>query len=388
MESVRRTSYVQQYNFVIQRLLPGRFVLDLAYVGSHGLRLPFANININQLPTEYLDYARANFSTAVDVNGARATSTSAFFSQQVTNPFFGLITNPNSVLVSRTVRRDQLLKAYPQYDNPQFFRPLIGASKYNGLQISTRKNYSNGLSMVGSYTFSKTMDIGGSGNNSGGGTSVEDIYNVASDYTLSNIDVPHRITTSFSYELPFGKGKRFGSHMNGALNKILGNFQTSGSMTFQSGTPVGVTAPGIGLSYAARRADRAYDVDARIDGDQMRANIRNGDFAFNPDAYIQPGDFQLGNAARNINDTRRDSYKSFNISVLKSMTFRENRHKVQLRGEFLNVLNMVVFGTPGRDVSAKDLVQNGVVIRQGTFARVTTQGNQPRIIQLVLRYSF
>lgn len=380
VEPNRRTSYLQQYNFVIQRLLPGRIVIDVAYAGSHGVRLPFPNLNMNQLPPEYLDYAKRNYSTARDANGAAATSVSQFFSQQVTNPFYGIITNPNSSLSSRTVQRWQLLKPFPQYDSPQLFRPLVGASKYNSLQLSVRKTYSHGLSLMGNYVFSKLIDIGGAGNNSGGfgGSTVEDIYNIGSDYTISNLDVPHRFTTSFSYELPTGRSKSLWKR----------GYQVSGSIMYQSGTPVTIVANGFGLGYAVRRPDRVPGESARIPGDQMRDNIRAGGFAINPNAYAQPADYTLGNAARNSSDTRRDTYKNVNLSFLKNFSVKEGKFRAQLRGEFLNAFNMVVFGTPGNNVNNRDLVQSGVVVSEGTFARVRTQGNQPRIIQLVLRMNF
>jgi len=386
----RRTTYAQLYNLIVERLLPGNMVIDVAYVGSHGVRLPFVGLNINQIPPAFLDYARQNYASARDANSVAAQNVSQFFSQQVLNPFYGVITNAKSTVSSRTVRRDQLLKSYPEYDNPRLFRPIVGASKYNSLQVSLRKSYSNGLSALASYTFSKLIDLGGSGNSQGGygGGTVDDIYNIAGDYTVSNLDVPHRLTASFSYELPFGRGKRFGRQVGALTNKLLGGLQFSGSAIWQSGTPVTVTAPGFGLSYAVRRPDRVAGVSASIAGDQMRDNIRRGGFAFDPNAYAQPADFTLGNAARNSSDTRRDTYKNLNLSLLKNFTFADGRHKVQLRGEFLNAFNMVVFGTPGTDVSNRDVVQNGVVMRRGTFARVTTQGNTPRIIQLVLRYSF
>lgn len=384
------TSYIQMYNFVIQRLLPFRFTLDAAYVGAHGVRLLFPATNLNQLPPAFLDYARQNYSLARDANGAAATSVAAFFSQQVANPFYGLITDRNSPLASRTARRDQFLKPLPQYNNPVLYRTPIGASKYNALQLSLRKTYSNGLSAMFSYSFSKLIDIGCSGNTAVacGGDRLEDIYNPASDYTISDIDIPHRFTGSFSYELPIGRHKRFGKQWGGLFHTLLGGYQISGSVMYQSGAPLGISAPGFGLSYGARRADRVPGVPAGISGDEMRANIRAGGFAFNPDAYAQPADYTLGTAARHSSDTRRDAYKNVNLSMLKNFSLREGRLKVQLRGEFLNTFNMVVFGTPGTNVSDRDLIQNGVAIRRGTFARVTTQGNQPRIVQLVLRISF
>ena len=76
------------------------------------------------------------------------------------------------------------------------------------------------------------------------------------------------------------------------------------------------------------------------------------------------------------------------MSLLKNFKLVDGKHRMQLRAEFLNAPNSVSFGTPGRDVTDRDLVQNGVLVRRGNFARVRTQGNQPRIVQLVWRYTF
>ncbi len=389
VEPNRRTAYTQQYNFVIQRQLGNNLVLDLAYVGSHGTRLPFPSINLNQLPPEYLDYARINFASARSATGVAATSVSDFFNQQVANPFFGIITNPNSPLISATVTRAQLLKPYPQYDNPALYRPLVGASKYNALQVQLQKRFSDGLSATASYTFSKAMDIGGAGNNNGGGggSTVENIYDIASDYTISNFDIPHRFTAAFSYEVPFGRGRRFGSGLNRFTNALLGGFQITGTASRQSGGPVGITAPGFGLSYAVRRANVVDGIDRSYSASEIQENIRNEGFAFNPDAFTNPSEFTLGNSARNYSDLRRDTYKNIDIGVVKNFRFKEDQ-KLQLRAEFVNAFNFVVFGTPGRDVSDKDTIVNGVVTRRGNFGRVTTQGNTPRNIQLVVRYTF
>jgi hypothetical protein len=386
----RRVSYVQQYNLMVQRLLPKRIVLDIGYVGSHGVRLPYPSINLNQLPTWMLDFARANWRSGVDANGVAATSATNFLQQQVANPFYGIITDPAAAITAKTYGRAREFYAYPQYDNIHLFRPLIGMSKYNAAQVTLRKTYSNGLSAMTSFAFAKAIDLGAAGNNSGGfgGTTVQDIYNLRGSYSLSSFDIPYRFTGVFSYDLPFGRGRRFGRTMGGFAQKLIGGWQTSGNVLWQSGTPVTITAPGIGYNYMVRFSDRVYNVAANIPGDQMRSNIRSGLYAFNPDAYAQPLDNMLGNSARNNTDVRRDSYKNVSLSVLKNFNVWNERVKAQLRGEFLNAFNMVVFGTPGTDVSNRDLIQNGVVIRQGTFARVTTQGNQPRNIQLVLRFSF
>jgi len=120
----------------------------------------------------------------------------------------------------------------------------------------------------------------------------------------------------------------------------------------------------------------------------MRTNIRNGGFAFNPVPFTTSAPFTFGTATRTYNDVRRDSYKNASLSIIRNFLFHDGARKLQIRGEFLNALNQTVFGTPGTSTGSKDVTVNGVVTQLGTFGRVTTQANQPRIIQLVARLSF
>jgi hypothetical protein len=375
VEPFRKNAYVQQWNVVVSRQLARHLVLDVAYAGNHGVRLPYRTLNINQIPSEYLDYAKANFATARDVNGVAATSVSQFFSQSVANPFFGLITNPNSTLRTATVTRGQLLKLYPQYDNPAIFNGHFGASKYNSLQVKLEKRFSLGLSANVSYVWSKTIDIGRNGNNnSGTATSIEDAFDLAGEYSISSLDIPHRFVASFSYELPFGRRKTLGKDWSGLRQALAGGWQVSGTVTRQSGSPISIVSNGFGLGFATRRPDRLPG-DASFDNAGERA--RNGDTWFNTALFAQPADFTLGNAARNFSDVRRDGYRNVDLSVLKNFLFAEGRQKIQFRGEFINAFNLVVYGTPGSNVSDP-----------ANFGRITTQGNQPRLLQLVLRYTF
>jgi hypothetical protein len=105
-------------------------------------------------------------------------------------------------------------------------------------------------------------------------------------------------------------------------------------------------------------------------------NARDGKSWFNTAAYTVPASYTIGNAARNYSDLRRDNYRNVNLSMARNFAINE-RWKAQLRGEFINALNQVVFGTPGRDVTTPS-----------TFGVITTQGNTPRTVQLVLRLTF
>ncbi|MBO0721122.1 MAG: TonB-dependent receptor, partial [Blastocatellia bacterium] len=380
VEPFRSNAYVQQWNIVISRQLSNNLVLNLAYAGNHGVRIPIRTYNFNQLPPSILDYARANFSTAVDSTGKRAASVADFFNQQVANPFYGIITDPTLALSRQTVTRAQLLYPYPQYSNPQLFNANKGASKYHAFQASLQKRFSGGLAANLSYVWSKAMDLGASATNTGtvpgNSSSIENIYDLQGEYSVSNYDVPHRFVAGFTYELPFGSKRRFGGNWHGVVNGMLGGWQLSGTATLQSGSPFPLVANGFGLNYAVRRPNRLDD-SAAFDGGEARQRARDGQTWFDTTVFKSPADYTLGSGARNYPDVRRDGYRNVDLSVLKNISFADGRHKIQLRGEFINAFNIVVVGTPGNNVNDP-----------ANFGMITTQGNTPRLIQLALRYTF
>ena len=373
VEPERRTAYNQQWNLVLQRKLAENLVLDLAYVGSRGVRLPIQQALLNQISPEMMEFARENFAAA------GATSITGFFTQPVPNPFFGIITNPNSPLRQPTVQRIQLLRRFPQYTGVTLFRPHWGKSSYNALQINLRKRFSDGLSATVNYTYSRLKDTGGVGNGAAflDATAIQNVFDFPAEYSLSTLDVPHAFVAGWNYELPFGRGKRWGKNWSGVLQAMLGGWQTAGALRWQSGTPFTVTADGFptGIGNAQRRPDRVPGVDPSISQDEARENVRKGDTWFNTGAFAPAGDYLFGNAERTSDDLRRDSYRNVNLSLLKNVKWRQ--HHVQFRVELINAFNWVVFGTPGRNVNDP-----------ATFGRVRTQGNTPRVVQFVARYTF
>jgi hypothetical protein len=362
----RPKPYNQQWNFVVQRQLLQSLVLDVAYVGSHGLHLPAASLNLNQLPPEYLDFARQYFASY------GATSAAGFFSAQVANPFANLITNPNSGLRAATVTRAQLLTPFPQYTGVTDYRPHVGSLMYNGLQISMQKRFSKGLSATGNFVWSKAIDTGGPGNNSGQGTSVENVYNIAQDKSISRFDVPKRLVASAVWEMPF-----FRRTKNPTAKILAKGWQMSGTYIWQRGTPVGITtSTGISGGFATRRPDRVQGTNAAYDIGTARQNAENGLPWFVTADFVNPSEYRMGTSARTYNDVRRDNYRNLNVSLARNFPVTE-KLRAQFRCEFLNAFNQVVFGTPGADVATPS-----------TFGLITTQGNTPRNIQLVLRLTF
>ncbi len=400
VEPKRKNSYNQQWNLVVQRQLAKNLVLDIAYVGSKGVHLPIQQVNLNQISQENLLFARDNFGAA-GACGTTANPTAActdalqFLNFAVANPFLPLVrnatTNPTgpvptgTVISGATITRLQLLRPFPQYNNVFYFRPLIGDSNYHALQINLQKRFSDGLSGTASYVWSKLLDTSGVGNGAAflDATPVQDVYNYKrGEYSLSTLDVPHRFVGSFSYELPFGRKKRFGKNLNPILNEIFGGFQISGTVTVQSGTPLLIVSNGIfgltgaGVGNAVRRPNRVGENP--INNQQFRDNARAGISVFAPlgTTFAEAPAFTFGDAARTYSDVRRDRYKNVDFSVIKNFGFNENRNKIQLRAEFLNLFNYVVFGTPGTNINSSN------------YGIVTSQGNRPRIVQLVARFTF
>lgn len=385
VEAERPNPYNMMYNLVLQRELAKNLVLDIAYVGSRGRNLPSRDINLNQISPDALAYARANFNQPGACGANACATVAAFLAQTVTNPFAGLA--PGSQINGATIPRAQLLRRFPQYLSVNLSRPHIGRSDYNALQLNLQKRFSDGWSALVNYTWSKLLDTGGVGSGASftDPTNSDDIFNFDEEYSYSTLDVPHRITASSTYDLPFGKGKRFGKDLNGFANALLGGWQVSGTAVWQRGAPLTLTNAtaflGGGSSLTTigasqRRPNRVAGVDPMFPN--LRERVRQGLPIFDSAAFTGPSDalFEFGNAARTYNDIRRDNYKNVDLSIIKNIGFNENRQKLQIRGEFLNAFNWVVFGTPGTQVGST------------TFGIITTQGNRPRIIQLVGRFTF
>jgi hypothetical protein len=399
VEPKRPNPYVMQWNLVVQRELAKNLVLDVAYVGNAGRHLPSRDVALNQISSATIDFARA------EVAAGRATSIESFFETCVPNPFAGLFptmvastcatpaafgVNGSSTtgnLNSPTIARAQLLRRFPQYTAVGLFSPHIGYSNYHALQINLQKRFSNGFSLLSNYVWSKLLDTGGGGNGVRftDPTNAEDASNYDEEYSYSTLDVPHRVTASFTYELPFGKGKYFGGDWNGLTNALLGGWQVSGTGVYQKGAPITITYQGFQLTggLAAvgnlqRRPNRVGSVNplAGNYGDRVRQGLS----VFNPDAFTGPSEanFEFG-GARTYNDIRRDNHKNIDLSIIKNVSFSEGRQKIQVRAEFLNALNLVVFAAPP---------SNQFAIGSATFGQVTGQGNRPRSIQLVGRFTF
>ncbi len=180
----------------------------------------------------------------------------------VPNPFYGQITDPRAVnLRNPTAQLFRLLRPMPHFDgtNVATAEPPAADSNYHALQMKWEKRYSKGLTMLAHYTFAKMIDNAsyGSGNYGwlGGNSSLQYIHNLRLERSLSSHDINHRAVFSGTYELPFGKGRKFGSNMNRGLDWLLGGWDVSGIATLSGGMPLQVTQAGGNIWDGTQRPD-------------------------------------------------------------------------------------------------------------------------------------
>jgi hypothetical protein len=218
----RPDPYMEQWMVGVQYALTKNDLIDVSYVGSHGVKLAQGSLNFNQLPTADLSQGNQLL-------------------QQVTNPYYGKITGSGCGLSSPTVALGQLLLPYPEFCSVSMAQPLGSFSHYNALEMSFTHRWSSGLSLLASYTYSRFTDNTVGTTSWLGQTPIRDNYNLAAEKSLDAADTPNSLVVTYIYELPIGKGKKAGMNMNPVANAIVGGWQIAGVTTFKSGFPIAIT---------------------------------------------------------------------------------------------------------------------------------------------------
>jgi hypothetical protein len=341
--------YYEQWNFGVQRQLPGNMLIEAAYVGAHGVHLAdFAGAAYNALPDQYLSLGNALY-------------------ESLPNPFYGKVPATSSLGASETTTRMQLLLPHPYFTGLTGQAAHIATSRYNGVQIKADKRFSHGLSSLVSYTFSKNMD-NASTTDGLSGLGHQDSNNRSLDNSVSAFDRSHVLNINFSYELPFGVGKPFASSLQTpGLKQLVGGWQLSSILTFASGLPIPITC-GI-CSFPATRPNLVGDPNKGAGGtNQERLNRY-----FNTDAFTANEPFHYGNVPRYFGNLRGPGQANTNLAMMKNTVFGE-RYRVQFRAEFFNLFNRVEFGLPDGNLGSS------------TFGVISSQVNLPRQIQFGLKF--
>lgn len=344
--STMTTPYNAQWNFSIGQNFGQSTVLEVAYAGNKGTHLPLS-WQMDQLADSQI---RPN-AGLLDV---------------VPNPFFGII--PVGVMSNRNVQRGELLTPFPQYPGVSYAGTMWGNSNFHSLQVSFKKQFSRAGNLVLAYTWSKLIADGG--DNAWDSSGFRNFNCRACERSISPYDYRHRIVTSYTYELPFGKGKQFGGGWNGFLNAALGQWQVNGIMTLSSGSPLQMLTTGnTSFSFGGGQRPDSTGVNAALDNPTLAR-------WFDTEAFRLPAQYTFGNMGRMHPSLRSDFVELFDLSVFKRFQVSGERVSLELRGEFFNALNHPVFGAPNTTVG------------NAQFGRVTGTANAPRQTQLALKLLF
>jgi Carboxypeptidase regulatory-like domain/TonB-dependent Receptor Plug Domain/TonB dependent receptor len=374
--------YFQQFNASIQYEIFRDAVLQVAYVGSRGLRL------YRQL----------------DINQARVAS----LRHPITNAVTG------EVITLNTLENAPLRAPFQGADPASvFMNQSAGQSTYHSLQATFNLRMSYGVQLYAAYTFSKSMDdtpFAGGGANTDGTLDTSNALDSAlatgnpldprANRGLSDFDRTHRFVLSFVWDLPTPK------FSDSSRTKLLlfSNWQVSGIVTSMSGLPINIFDLTGGTLYglfSGSRPSWAPGATLRM----AKSNVPPG-FYFNPYAFaqalVQPGQpipsahdptalagvvgTDYGNVGRNI--LRGPSQANLDFSILKRFTLTESK-VLEFRAGFFNALNQVSKSNPVGELSNATLDPiNGHVLDPGNFGRILGANSSPRIIQLSLKLNF
>jgi hypothetical protein len=331
--------YTTRWNFNIQRSLGSNLLLEVGYIGSIGEKLPVSR-GLNYYPD-------SNFSRSPTRDQANIDRLTAV----VANPFRGLI--PGTGLNGNTTNFENLLRPYPQFNGTGGFAEeaqTVGYSNFHMFQVRLDKRFTNGFQFLTNFQWSKFLEATGY------------LYDAAPslEYRIAGEDRPLRFVGSGTYDLPFGRGKKFGSGVGPWTDRLIGGWLVAGIFNWQSGAPVGwgnLIYFGGDLQWDARNLARTFDT-SRFETNATRQLERN---------------------ARSFNSgfTTYRTDKIFNIdfSVIKSIPIYE-RVRLQFRAETFNLANHAIFNGPDTGATSRN------------FGVITSQANLPRTTQLALRLSF
>ncbi len=346
---------IHRYQVTVQRELPKQWLLEVGYVGSHGYNLT-TDSDLNPVPAQYLSTSQSRDQAAID-----------FLGTQVPNPFVGLL--PTG-FTGANVARSQLLRPFPQFSGVSS-QNTDGTSQYDSAQISLQKRYTHGYSIITTYTRSHYTER----------VFLLNATDTTYEKRLARDDVPHRFTAAILFELPFGRGRKWGSDAGGTLNAFIGGWSINAIGQLQSGRP---------LDFGGRNIYFNGDLDAleaTYTDDPARKAWDVSGFYFH-DAAVQTNGVddpvkQLGdpriNLASNLRyfPSRVDGLRSpflnlWDISIVKQVPL-SGRVRMQFNIEFLNATNRVVYNDANTNP------------RDAGFGTVTSQNNLPRDIQLAAK---
>lgn len=386
-----RPGMIENWSLEVQHELLPDLILDVAYVGEHSTHLRTNFDAVNSLRPSSLSLGNL-LNASISSPEAQAAGI---------NPPYS--TFPSNAIVA------QALVPFPQYFgfNTDGALENLGQSTYNALQASVRRRFRNGLTLMASYTWSKTLTDADAAlpffATLHGGGSAQNPFDLKGEKAISNQDVPHALVLSYVYDLPVGKGKRF-LDKGGVINRVVGGWQIGGIQRYQSGQP---------LSFCCATGAPAFAGGFRYDlvpGQQIFSQqFLSGHFdpvhdpLFNTAAFSDPNagvstsndPYVFGTMSRTIGNVRMFKFDSEDFSLTKRTQIKENVNLL-FRATATDAFNRHIFNRPFNLNPAPNSIAQGDCKAAppqppvNTFGCLDTSSTVlgPRVMQLELRLEF
>ena len=407
---------VHQWSLSLQRELPLKMVMQMAYIGRRGMHLLFAGnrnqINADPILGDFLIMQNniklgcqaggtgcpAGVTGAVPSFVSSGILTAAFVNSATTRD--ELLLNAAGSFAERIEGTTLALRLRPnqQFSNITYI-DNAGDSNYHAFQFTLRRRFAAGFGLGLAYTFGKSIDnqsVDPVGAASGGGLTTTtsrapiDVRNLRNERARSDFDRRHVLTTTAVWQLPIGRGRTFFSNAPGWLNQIVGGWTINGISTFMTGEPFSVAS-------GVRTSNSAHESRAVVLDPSLRAKLQDKPGVIGPVVFQDTTGFAIpapgeNGAGRNIFNA--PSYYNLDLGVIKTFSLTE-RVKLDFRTEFFNVLNRPNFDNP-RDASAGSPRLTSALFAQtccATVAPPSTQtiiqnGESARVIQFALKLKF
>jgi hypothetical protein len=339
--------YSEQWNFSVQRELPGGWTATGAYVGNHGVHLLGANYNVNSLnPAYYAQYGSA-------------------LQNLVPNPFYGQITTGS--LSGTTITQQQALLPLPDYLSVTTLARHGAMSIYHALQATAEHRYAHGFTLLVGYSKSKLINDSTSNDSgeSSDGTFRDPVFRPYLERSLDPTDTSQNLSTSGVWELPFGTPHH---HW---LNQLAGGWQLQGIVQWQTGTPLSVTGSN---NFTGTPFPNL------IGSPTLPSGQRSIKQWFNTAAFANPVAYTLGNSPRTLPATRGPNFTNVNASLIKKVSLE--KWTLEMRGEAFNLFNHPQLNNPNTTFSP-----NASGVNTNALFGQITSALDPRVFQIGLHLS-
>jgi hypothetical protein len=311
----RALPYVQQFQLSLQKEFRGQTLGEIAYVRMHSLRL-YEDYNLNELPDSALS-----------------------LTNNVPNPFRGLLPATSTLGQGSTVRANRLTVTFPAFNTVTMQRNPTGRNNYHGLQARVQKRMSHGLQVMANYTFSKAL-----------------LYYQYSAVNarptwraVSSIDTPHMFRAFAVYDLPFGRGRSWGRNWSRGLDSVAGGWSLTWATRYNSGQPLSLSdTNGQPIPIADPRTSGS--TKDRL-GDRIDSATRLPVNPFlRPSAFAHLPDFTISREPLLYSWLRAPGQLKNSVTLAKTLSIAE-RWKLELRVDIDSPFNSPQFEAPNTNLA-------------------------------------